>query len=221
MVSLFTNIPLDLAIESISRRWKFISPNCEIPKSEFLIAVRPVLHSTFFTFNNTIYQQTFGTPMGSPLFPIIADIVMQDVENNALELLRIKLPFFLKYVDNIVCAIPNNSVDHILKIFNSIHPRLQFTMEIGVNDELNFLDVTLNNKQLIFDWYHKPTFSERYLNFYSQHPICQKRGTVIRLIDRVLYLSHPKFYSNNFILIISLIIKILMKNNYPLDFIFK
>ena len=157
--------------------------------------------------------------MGSPLSPIVADIVMQDVENNALELLRIKLPFFLRYVDDIVCSVPNDKVDHILEIFNSIHPRLQFTMEIGVNDKLNFLDVTLilNNERLIFDWYHKPTFSGRYLNFSSQHPICQKRGTVIGLIDRVIHLSHPNFHSKNF----SLIIEILLNNNYPLDFIFK
>ena len=219
VVSLFTNIPLDLAIESISKRWDFISSNCEIPKSEFLIAIRLVLHSTYFTFNNTIYQQTYGTPMGSPLSPIIADIVMQDIENNALCLLEIRLPFFLRYVDDIVCAVPSERVDHVLEVFNSIHPRLQFTIEIGVNDELSFLDLNLilNNEQLIFNWYHKPTFSGRYLNFYSQHPLCQKRGTIIGLIDRVLYLSHPKFHSDNF----KFIMEILIKNNYPIDFIFR
>src|SRR5436190_7280107 len=218
-VSLFTNIPLDLAIESIIRRWEFISRNCEIPRDEFITAVRLVLHSTYFTFDNNIYQQTFGTPMGFPLTPIIADIVMQDVENMALEILGINLPFFFRYVDDIACAVPNSHVEHILEIFNSIHPRLQFTMEIGIDDTLNFLDVTLilDKEQLIFDLYHKRTFSGRYLNFHSQHPLCQKRGTVIGLIDRVLYLSHPKFHSNNF----SFIIDVLINNSYPIDFIFK
>jgi len=52
-------------------------------------------------------------------------------------------------------------------VFNSFHPRLQFTIEIGGN--LNFLDVTniKNNNVLEFDFYIKPTFSGRFLSFLS------------------------------------------------------
>ena len=69
-VSLFTNIPLNLAIDSIIKRWNYIEKECSIPKKEFIIAVNLILNSTYFTFNNIIYKQTFGTPMGSPLSPI-------------------------------------------------------------------------------------------------------------------------------------------------------
>ena len=157
--------------------------------------------------------------MGSPLSPIIANIVMQDIEEKAIKLLGFEFPFFFRYVDDIACAVPNDCVNLTLNTFNSIHPRLQFTIEIGNDDRLNFLDVTLilNKKRIIFDWYHKPSFSGRYLNFYSQHPTCQKRGTVIGLVDRVLKLSHPIFHSKNF----SLIIEILRNNSYPMEFIFK
>jgi len=35
----------------------------------------------------------------------------------------------------------------------------------------------INNKgKLEFDWYKKPTFSGRTLNFLSHHPTSQKRG---------------------------------------------
>jgi len=80
VVSLFTNIPTDLAIECISKKWHFIANACKINKEEFLKAVRLVLDSTFFTFDNRIYRQKFGTPMGSPLSPIIADLVMEYIE---------------------------------------------------------------------------------------------------------------------------------------------
>jgi len=52
---------------------------------------------------------------------------------------------------------------------------------------LTFLEVTLiNNKEkLILDWYKKPTFSRRTLNFLSHHPISQKRGTITNMIDRI------------------------------------
>ncbi|EFN66864.1 hypothetical protein EAG_04768, partial [Camponotus floridanus] len=51
---------------------------CRIPRDEFLMAVRLILNSTFFMFNDVCYQQTFDTPMGSPLSPIIAEITLQD-----------------------------------------------------------------------------------------------------------------------------------------------
>jgi predicted GIY-YIG superfamily endonuclease len=55
------------------------------------------------------------------------------------------------------------------------------------------------------------------LNFFSQHPVCQKRGTIIGLIDRVFHLSNPAFHVKNF----ELIINILLDNSYPIDFIFQ
>jgi len=58
-----------------------------------LKALKLILESTYFKFNNIIYKQKFGTPMGSPLSPIIAEIVLQDLEVKALELLNIEIPF--------------------------------------------------------------------------------------------------------------------------------
>ncbi|XP_024891393.1 uncharacterized protein LOC112467144 [Temnothorax curvispinosus] len=219
VVSLFTNVPIERVIDSISSRWKYIADNCKIPESEFLLAVRMVLESTFFMFNGVIYQQTFGSPMGSPLSPIGADIVMQDLEERALELLSFTPPFYERYVDDIAMAIPSTECTHTLEVFNSFHPRLQFTMEVGVDGRLNFLEITMirTENRLQFDWFHKSTFSGRYLNFLSQHPHCQKKGTVICLIDRVFKLSHPKFHEKN----LKLVIHILLQNCYPLEFIFK
>jgi len=89
----YCNIPIDLAIKSVSNRWNFISTSCKIPRN-FLNAVRFVLESTFFSFGNQIYKQKFGTPMGSPLSPIIADIVMQDLEGEVLETLDFDISFY-------------------------------------------------------------------------------------------------------------------------------
>jgi len=51
VVSLFANIPIDLVIESVSKRWQFLDKQCNIPKNEFVGAVRFVLDSTFFQFD--------------------------------------------------------------------------------------------------------------------------------------------------------------------------
>ena len=47
-----------------------------------------------------VYKQTFGIPMGSPLSPIVSDIVMQDLEIKALQRLSILPSFYVKYVDD-------------------------------------------------------------------------------------------------------------------------
>jgi len=106
--------------------------------------------------------------MGSPMSPIIADIVMDDLEKKALGNLNLDIPFYCLYVDDIAMAVPKDS-QFILETFNLLHPRLQFAMETG-GKELNFLDVTMvlnKNNLLEFDLYRKPTFSGRILVFYQ------------------------------------------------------
>lgn len=65
------------------------------------------MSSTYFTLDNKIYKQTFGTPMGSPLSPIMADITTKDLELKALNKLKFQIPFYFKmeFVDDIVLAI--------------------------------------------------------------------------------------------------------------------
>jgi len=49
-VSLFTNIPLDLAINSIAKRWEYLERFTKITKSEFLAAINFIFSSTYFKF---------------------------------------------------------------------------------------------------------------------------------------------------------------------------
>jgi len=154
--------------------------------------------------------------MGSPLSPVIADIVMQDLEKRALERFKNEIPFYYRYVDDILTAVPRLNTKELLNSFNSLHPRMQFTIEIG--NRLNFLDVMIiNNNNLIeFDWFKKPTFSGRILSFLSDQPLTQKRGVIMNMTDRAFLLSHPKFHQKNF----NFIIDTLLSNDYPLQFIF-
>ncbi|KAL6433579.1 hypothetical protein ACFW04_006577 [Cataglyphis niger] len=64
--------------------------------------------------------------MGSLLSPIIADIVLQDLEEKVLTSLNFILSFYLRYVDDIVLSAPPSAFEHILNVFNSFHSRLQF-----------------------------------------------------------------------------------------------
>jgi len=47
--------------------------------------------------------------MGSPLPPIIVDLVMQDLETKTIAMLGFQLPFYFRYVDDIVMMVlPDN-----------------------------------------------------------------------------------------------------------------
>ena len=43
-----------------------------------------VLNTTYFSFEGQIYQQMFGTAMGSPVSPIVANLCMEDLEQRAI-----------------------------------------------------------------------------------------------------------------------------------------
>jgi len=53
------------------------------------------------------------------------------------------LPFYYRYVDDIVLALPSIHFNHTVEVFNSFHNRLQFSIEISNNNVFNFLDVSL------------------------------------------------------------------------------
>jgi len=140
--------------------------------------------------------------MESPLSPVIADVVMQDLDS-----INFQLTFYFWYVDDIVMATPSDKVDLIFETFND-HERLKFTIEYEENRSLSFLDLllTITDNTIHIDWFHKKTFSVRFLSFYSSHPFCHKIGMIYGLIDRAFLLSHLKFHKKNFEFVIYLLL---------------
>ncbi|XP_011864472.1 PREDICTED: uncharacterized protein LOC105560198 [Vollenhovia emeryi] len=157
--------------------------------------------------------------MGSPLSPIIADIVMQDLEENILNSLDIKPAIYYRYVDDIIMVAPVDRTNEILTKFNNYHNRLQFTIEYENKRKLSFLDLSLViiDNRIYIDWYHKETFSGRLLSYFSNHPDCHKIGTIYSLVDRAIMLSHPMFHQKN----IEFAIRVLLENGYPLNLVFE
>ena len=154
---MYSNIPNDLALRNVLSRWDLMEKNTSIPFQEFKRAISIILNSTFFKFNDEFYEQIFGLPMGSPLSPILADLVIQDLKNDIFNTLTTYIPFYFRYVDDIVLAAPINFIINILDFFNSYHERIKFTVDYGDDRGINFLDVKLlsDNGKIIFDLYKK------------------------------------------------------------------
>jgi len=81
--------------------------------------------------------------MGSPLSPIVANLVLQDLEKKALETINCNILFYFRYVNDILLSAPPDQIPKILDTFNSYHNRLQFTEECEVNKKISFIDLKL------------------------------------------------------------------------------
>ena len=73
--SLFTNVSLDETIKICSEALYDQSHSRPfIPKDMFVELMKSATSSVEFSFNNTMYKQTDGVAMGSPLGPALANI---------------------------------------------------------------------------------------------------------------------------------------------------
>lgn len=175
------------------RRWDELEDHTPIDRNSFTTAVKLVLGSTFFVHNGVFYKQTFGVPMGSPLSPVVASLVMERLEQESMRTLeekQISIKVYRRYVDDCFCIAKEAHINTIVDVFNEFHDKLKFTVELEENEKLKFLDMTLQrtNGRITKIWTPKQT-NGRYLDFNSESPFQHKKNTAIALIDRAIKLT--------------------------------
>ena len=95
--------------------------------------------------------------MGNPLAPPLAHLFMEKIENRALELgiqasqrVRFQPLTWFRYVDDVYCRLSHADADmipQILDFLNSVHPKIQFTVEMESEDRiLPFLEVSVKRQ---------------------------------------------------------------------------
>ena len=96
------------------------------------------MNSTYFKFNGKFCKQKFGTPIGSAISPILAKIVMEDLEEFVFKKLDFELPFYFRYVGDTILYVPLHKIHILIYSFNSFHPRMQFTYDREINNRKSF-----------------------------------------------------------------------------------
>ena len=77
------------------------------------------LEATYLALEGKVYWQIHGTTMGSV---VVANLVMDDVEQEAISTFHTPPRFQRRYVDDTCTALPSNLVDSFHDHLNSIDP---------------------------------------------------------------------------------------------------
>ena len=133
--------------------------------------------------------------MGSPLSPILSNIYMELAEfYHILPHPLLNNSLWIRYVDDIFVSLPHNTnPNDVLNYINSIHPSVQYTIEMPSNNSIPFLDtlITWNNNYLQFTIYRKPTFAPNYIHWLSNHSPNTKLAVLSSLFLRAFRICSP------------------------------
>ena len=195
VISLFTKIPVNLAIEVLKARLlddSELSTRTKLNVDEIIDLVSFCLFHNDFVFRGRYFHQVFGCPMGSPLSVISANLVMEYIETKIFAKNEYNVRYWKRFIDDVWTILPIHKIDDFLNFINSIENSIKFTYEIENNCSLPFLDMFVSrdaNGSFKTKIYRKPTHTNRYLNFQSNHPFCQKMSVARSLFDRADKLS--------------------------------
>ena len=218
--SLFTSIPLQLALDCTQTA---ITQHADdtplpIPTNDIMDLLSLCLTSTYFQYNGKHYKQLHGTAMGSPVSVVVSEIVMQNIEKKALATFRQQLPFWLRYVDDTITALPTDDINEFHDHLNKQNTHIQFTKEIEENGAIPFLDclVTHSDNRLHTTVYRKPTHTDRLLDQTSYNPTSHKATTIKTLTRRAQRVcdSPDKLHDEY-----EYLQSVFDKNNYNVDFV--
>ena len=160
-----------------------------------------------FVHNDVWYTQVDGVAMGSPLAPSLANMFMAHMENELFNKItddnsKYYPKLYLRYVDDcFVLFNANQNYNDFLHLLNSLHPNLNFTVELGPR-VLSFLDdlVEITGNEFKTCIFRKKAHTNVFLNFSAIVPTQWKRSIILgslhraKLICSSMYnLLKPKF----------------------------
>ena len=186
MKSLFTSIPLQLALQCTKTAIQQSTVELPLPTEDIMDLLNLCLTSTYFQYNGKHYKQLHGTAMGSPVSVVVAKILMQHVEECTLATCRQTIPLWLRCVDDSFTAIHKDKIGAFHDHLNEQNADIQFTKEMRENGKLPFLDclVSCHNNELRTTVYRKPMHTDRLLDESSYNPTSHKATTTKTLTRR-------------------------------------
>ena len=213
--SLFTNVPIDEAIQATSRAvGKMNEEQLPLPRDDYVALIRLCVEFGPFEFMGQEYEQIQGLAMGSPLSAVMAQLFMEALEADHLRRLVGRNVVWYRYVDDVLAVLPvRTDVQDLLQRLNTVHPTIKFTVEEERDDQLPFLDTIIHRRSdnPLFSVYRKPTNKDDFIHFFSAHNRKTKEGVVIGFFLRALRVCSPGYLEDE----IRHIIDVFQRLQYP------
>ena len=215
----FTNIiPFALQVinSKISTCTNFTNV-CKIPTEKFIKLLEFTLTNCIFCFNMKFYKQLQGAALGSPVSPVTANIYMELFESLAIPSSPTLTKWWFRYVDDVHSATRKDQVNKLREHLNSIDPHIKFTIELPGTDGLPFLDTLIKptSNSIESTVYRKPTHTDRYIDYNSNHPTSANLSVIHTLTHRAKQVcSTPDFLAKE----MDNLHKVLQDNHYPTQF---
>ena len=127
VVSLYTSILIQEAITNTTDR--IHNPIFHLAKQDIKDLLTVTLNNMYFSFNDQVFRQTEGLPMGSNISAILAILFMDRLETIALSS-HLSIRPYKRYVDDIYLQTTcEDMADQFHSKMNNLHPKLKFEIE--------------------------------------------------------------------------------------------
>ena len=126
-----------------------------------------VLNSNYFKHDGHHYKQIFECAVGPPISPVLADLVMEVIEEAAITTALHPPKWWFRYVDDSHSCLKKDQVDAFHQHLNSINANIRFTLELeDANGYGYYLNNNINNNLLLI---------------VRLHTVMSRRGTAIKV----------------------------------------
>ena len=189
--SLFTIIPLQLALDCTETAITTSTFKLPLPTDDITDRLNLCPTSNYSQYNGKHYKQLHGAAMGSPVSVVVAEIVMQNIEQQALSTYTKTLPLWLRYVNDTFTAVHKDEIYTFRENLNRQNSHIQFTKEIEENGKIPFPDCLVSREEnnLQTTIYRKPTHTDRLLDQSSNNSTSHKAMTIRTLTRRAQLVS--------------------------------
>ncbi|UYV81570.1 hypothetical protein LAZ67_20001559 [Cordylochernes scorpioides] len=215
--SLFLCLPHDLIIKELRK----LLASSDLPHTQSCTITdlfQICLNMNTLEFDGHYYLQKRGSPMGSPLSNIAAELLMSGLDSWITNRDDLGIKLWIRYVDDIFCMYPKANNSLITDALNAYQECLKFTQNQDKNGVIPFLDVLVINTDSNIETtvYYKPEFNPTYIHYGSHAPVSHKITTIKTLTKRISTHCSLEIFKtverNN-------IYRNLSSFGYPIDFI--
>lgn len=216
--SLFTKVPVQDLLNFLKDKLHLL--DLPVTHDVFIKLLKLCIVDNVFTANGKFYKQQFGMSMGNNLSPILSNIYMEFFESKLMpQICNFNIVWY-RYVDDVLCLWPREeNLTQFLNNLNSLVPSIKFKVETEVDGKLPFLDLLIvkYNDSFKFKVYRKPTHTDGYIHYFSNHDNSVKKSVFSGMFLRGFRICDPEYLEEEF----SHIRTIANKLCYPSAFIEK